>query len=130
LLEAISLGALRNVGSLRALARRPRETLRLLNLERLAGLITLGELSECKKLEQLGLYESRPADKRLDVLLHIPTLRRLIVGDVYPDEQVKIMRDHFPGDTLRYRSETIRGDISNVAIRWRQQVHTSLGGLD
>jgi hypothetical protein len=130
LLEAISLGALRNVGSLRALARRPRETLRLLNLERLAGLITLGELSECKKLEQLGLNESRPADKRPDVLLHIPTLRRLIVGDVYPDEQVKIMRDHFPGDTLRYRSETIRADISNVAIRWRQQVHTSLGGLD
>jgi hypothetical protein len=130
LLEAVSLGALRNVSSLRALTRRPRESLRLLTLERLTGLLTLAELAGCRKLQQLGLYESRPADRRLDVLLHIPNLRHLIVGDVYPAEQVKITRDQFLGDTLRYRSETIRGDTANIAVRWRQQVHRSLGGLD
>jgi hypothetical protein len=40
------------------------------------------------------------------------------------------MRHGFRGDTLRYRAETIRGDIRNVAVRWRQPVHTYLGSLD
>jgi hypothetical protein len=126
-LEALSLGALRNVSSLRYLARRPAQTLRLLNLEKLAGLGTLADLSRCEQLEQLGLYEARPADKRLDVLLRIPTLRHLVIGDVYPPQQVKAMRDSFGGDTLICRRETVRGELSNVAVRWRQQVHPFLG---
>jgi hypothetical protein len=75
---------MRNIGSLRALARRPSETLRLLNLEKLTGLTTLAHLAACHELEQLGLYESQPADKRLDVLLEISALRHVVVGDVYP----------------------------------------------
>ena len=126
-LEAVSLGAMRNIGSLRALARRPADTLRMLNLEKLTGLATLADLAACRELTQLGLYESRPADKRLDVLLEIPALRHLVIGDVYPAGQVRIMRDSFRGETLRYRGEAIRGDIDNVAVRWRQPVHTYLG---
>lgn len=129
-LEAVSLGAMRNIGSLRALARHPAETLQMLNLEKLTGLATLADLAACHKLTQLGLYDSRPADKRLDVLLEIPALRHLVVGDVYPAEQVHIMRDSFRGQTLRYRAETIRGDMRNVAVRWRQPVHAYLGILD
>jgi hypothetical protein len=126
-LQALSLGALRNVSSLRCLARRPAQTLRLLNLEKLSGLATLADLSRCEQLEQLGIYEARPADRRLDVLLQIPTLRHLVIGDVYPPEQIKGMRDAFGGDTLICRRENIRGDLSNVAVRWRQQVHPFLG---
>jgi hypothetical protein len=126
-LEAVSLGALRNVTSLRALTRRPGQTLRLLNTEQLTGLASLAELAGCEKLEQLGLYKTRPADRRLDVLLQLPALRHLAIGDTYPDDQVQIMRDQFRGDTLWYRSERIRGDLSSTAVHWRERVHAYLG---
>ena len=83
-LEAVSLGALRNVESLRAFAQGPRSTLRLLTLERLPALATLADLANCKRLEQLGLYDSRPADGRLDHLLGCPALKHLVASDRYP----------------------------------------------
>lgn len=128
-LEAVSLGALRNVDSLRALARRPRPTLRFLTLERLTGLATLADLATCERLEQLGLYESRPADKRLDVLLRCPSLKHLVVGDVYPKDQFDAMRDGFGGDTLQLRGESVRGDLADVAVRWRAPVQGQLDGV-
>src|SRR5262249_54851053 len=51
-LEVVSLGALRNVKSLRALGGRPAETLRLLTLERLTSLETLADLTACARLEE------------------------------------------------------------------------------
>jgi hypothetical protein len=126
-LEALSLGALRNVDSLRALARRPARTLRLLSLEKLSGLTSLADLTGCEHLEELRLYESRPADKRLDVLLNIPSLRHLFIGDVYPAAQVSAIRDNFRGETLRYRRETLRGHPAHAHVRWRQPVHAYLG---
>jgi hypothetical protein len=126
-LEAVSLGSLRNVDSLRCLARRPARTLRLLNLDKLPGLTSLAELTRCKRLEELGLHRSRPADKRLDVLLDIPSLRHLIITDVYPAAQVSAIRDKFRGETLRYRLETIRGNVADVHVRCRQPVHPFLG---
>ena len=99
----------------------------MLNLEKLPGLASLAELTECQRLEQLALYDSRPADKRLDFLLQIPSLRHLVASDVYPSEQVTTMRDQFRGETLVCRSETVRGDLANVDVRWRAPVHPYLG---
>ena len=128
-LEVVSLGALRNVESLRALARRPAETLRLLTLERLTGLTTLADLRACVRLEELGLYESRPADRRLDVLLQCPRLNRLVVGDVYADDQLELLRTAFRGNTLVLRGDAARGDLADVLVRWRAPVHRQLEAL-
>ncbi|MDX6451903.1 MAG: hypothetical protein QOH16_1952 [Gaiellaceae bacterium] len=125
-LEAVSLGALRNVGSLRAFGQGPSSTLRFLTLERLTGLATLADLASCQRLEQLGLYESRPTDKRLDVLLGCPNLTRLVVGDVYPNDQLDALRDGFGGDTLLVRGEAVRGDRADVKVLWRMPVHKQL----
>jgi len=126
-LEALSLGALRNVDSLRSLALRPATTLRLLILEKMSGLTSLADLAGCEHLEELRLYESRPADKRLDVLLEIPSLRHLLIGDLYPATQVSAIRDKFRGETLRYGRETLRGNPAEIQARWRQPVHAYLG---
>jgi hypothetical protein len=129
-LEVVSLGALRNVESLRALARRPAETLRLLTLERLTGLATLADLRACTRLEELGLYESRPADRRLDVLLDCPNLNRLVVGDAYPDDQLEALRAGFRGDTIWLHGDgAVRGDLADVVVRWRAPVHRQLEAL-
>ena len=128
-LEVVSLGALRNVESLRALARRPAEKLRLLTLERLTGLATLADLKGCTRLEELGLYESRPADRRLDVLLQCPNLNRLVTGDPYPDDQLEALRTGFRGDTLVLRGDVARGDLADVLVRWRAPVHRQLEDL-
>lgn len=125
-LEAISLGALRNVESLRVLAGRPRATLRFLILERLSGLASLGELGELERIEQLGLYESRPEDRRVDVLLRCATLRQLVVADVYPKEQFERLRKEFTGDVLILRGEAVRGALADVGVKWRAPVHELL----
>lgn len=128
-LEALSLGALPNVQSLRALTRGPGTTLRFLTLERLTGLATLSDLARCERLEQLGLYDSRPADKRLDVLLRSSSLDHLVVGDVYPKVQVEAMRQRFGGGGLHYRREIIRGDWSDVRVGWWSGVDHVLADL-
>jgi hypothetical protein len=121
-LEAVSVGALRTVESLRALARRPAATLRMLVLERLTGLATLADLAACERLEELGLYESRPADRRLDVLLDGPRLNRLVTSDAYPADQREAMRSRFTGETLWMRGEAERGRLADVRVRWRASV--------
>ena len=126
-LEAVSLGALRNVGSLHGLARGAREALRFLTLERLTGLATLEDLAQCVRLEQLGLYETRSADRRLDVLLGCQALDRLVVGDAYSKEQVQALETGFRGATLWLRGEHGWGALDDVAVRWRAPVHTMLG---
>lgn len=128
-LEVVSLGALRNVESLRCLVRGPAKTLRLLTLERLTGLTTLADLKACTQLEELGLYESRPADRRLDVLVECPSLNRLVVGDPYPDEQFEALRAGFGGDTLVVRGDGVRGDLADVVVRWRASVDRQLEAL-
>jgi hypothetical protein len=130
-LIVLSLGALRNVHSLRALAQGPADTLRLLTLERLTGLATLAELAACRRLEQLGLYDARPGDRRLDVLPLCPRLNRLVVADPYPADQVAALRAGFEGDTLVLHGDgTVRGDIADVLVRWRAPVRRQLDALD
>lgn len=124
-LEVLSLGALRNVHGLRMLARGPARTLRYLILEKITGLSTLSDLTECTALEELGLYESKPRDACLDSLLLCPSLQALVVGDVYPD-QVDIMRRDFCGRTLTIRGEEIRGSLNDVRVRWRSSLKNCL----
>ena len=122
-LEVLSLGALRNVENLRALARGPAATLRLLLLERLTGLTTLADLTACAMLEELGLYDTRPADGRLDVLLECPRLNRLVADGTYPDEHVQALSTGFTGETLVLRRDgAVRGDLADVLVRWRASV--------
>jgi hypothetical protein len=129
-LEVVSFGALRNVKSLRALAHGPAKTLRLLTLERLTGLETLDDLAACSQLEELGLYESRPADRRLDVLLACPRLNKLVAPDAYPDDQVDALKAGFRGETLVLRGGVAgRGDLADVAVRWRARVKGQLERL-
>lgn len=129
-LEVVSFGALRNVENFRALARRPAETLRLLNLDHLAGLTTLADLRACRRLEELGLYEARPADRRLDVLLECPSLNRLVAPDSYPADQLSALRAGFTGDTLVLRGHgAVRGDLGDVLVRWRAPVQAQLARL-
>jgi hypothetical protein len=77
-------------------------------------------------MEQLALYESRPADKRLDVLLQCPKLTHLVVGDPYPKDQFNALRERFAGRTLQLRGESVRGALDDVAGRWRAPVHEQL----
>ncbi|ROS42258.1 leucine-rich repeat domain-containing protein [Amycolatopsis thermoflava] len=117
-LEAVSLGALKNVPDLQALARHP--ALRFLILELLRGLDTLAPLATCARLEQLALFDSRPADRRLDVLVPAPSLRHALIGDPYPPAQVDALRERLY--TLHYRGENLRGDGSALRVHWRTPV--------
>lgn len=123
-LIAVSLGALRNVTRLSALAQQPRSTLRYLTIERLTGLETLADLAQCEALEQLYLTETKPKDGRLDLVARAPALRHLVVGDHYPKQQLRATENVFAGETLWVRGESLRGDPerSDVAVRWRRPV--------
>jgi hypothetical protein len=123
-LVAVSLGALRNVERLSALAQGPRQTMRYLTLERMTGLSTLADLGECEALEQLYLVESKPADGRLDLAARGPALRHLVVGDHYPRQQVEAAEAVFRGETLWVRGTALRGDPErrNVDVGWRRPV--------
>jgi hypothetical protein len=111
------------------LGRGPRQTLRLLILEKLTGLATLADLAQCDSLEQLGLYESRPADRRLDTLLGCKSLRTLVVGDIYPKKQVETMSAKLLDKTFWYRGQRVRGDGADIQVRWRAPLHRLLPGL-
>jgi hypothetical protein len=126
-LEAIKLGALRNVEHLRFLARRPRATLRLLTLDKLSGLATLADVAACACLEELGLYDSRPADGRLDFVLDCPSLDRLVISDAYAQEQLDAVEVRFRGETLRFGGETVRGSSEDVRVEWHNTVVDQLG---
>jgi hypothetical protein len=127
-LVAVSLGALRNVEHLAALAQRPRQTVRYLTLEVMGGLETLADLGECEALEQLHLVDSKPKDGRLDLVARGPALRHLVVGDHYSKRQVEAADAVFRGETLWIRGKSLRGDPErgNVAVAWRRPVEQYL----
>ena len=95
----------------------------------MTGLETFGDLAACARLEELGLYESRPADRRLDVLLECPRLNKLVVGDPYPNDQVAALRNGFRGATLCVCGKDIRGALDDVHVRWRASVDGQLAAL-
>jgi hypothetical protein len=128
-LVALSLGALRNVDSLAALTRGPSDSLRFLTLESMRGLATLGDLAECRALEQLGLFgDCRPHDGRLDRVAANPSLRHLIAGDPYDDAQVAAAGARFQGETLWINGKAVTGTYPgpDIAVRWRRRVEDYL----
>jgi hypothetical protein len=127
-LVAVTLGALRNVTNLAALARGPRSTLRFLTLERMLGLETLAHLADCDALEQLHLDEAKPRDGRLEVVAQAKALRQLVVGDHYPKQQLEATDAAFRGETLWVRGTALRGDPerTNVDVAWRRPVEEYL----
>jgi hypothetical protein len=120
-LEALSLGALRNVEHLDAMP----DGVRLLVLERLLGLATLRHLGRLRRLEQLFMTEARPTDRRLDVL-PLERLRHLVVGDVYPREQLDAVERTFRGETWWYRGEERHTGSEPPRARWRADVEQLL----
>ena len=123
-LEALSLGALRNVERLSLLDGRPAKTLRCLTLERLLALRTLEEIGVCDALEELYLdIEARPADRLLSPLLGAPSLKYVHVGGVFPREQVEALRAGFRGRTLTYRNDLLCGSRDDRGVlSWRGRV--------
>ena len=116
-LRALSLGALRNVTHLAALAGNPRLTLRALLLEGLPNLGSLSDVGGCHTLEKLGLYGSRPKDKDLQPLSRLQHLGHLVLGDPYPASEITALIAWYDGD-LQYRQ------ISRGAgePRWRTPI--------
>jgi hypothetical protein len=121
---AVSLGGLRNVRHLAALAEGPRKTLRYLTLERMTGLETLAHLARCRALEELCLIGAKPKDGRLDHAARANALRHLVVGDHYPRQQLEAADAAFRGETLWVRGKSLRGDPerATVAVGWRRPV--------
>jgi hypothetical protein len=123
-LTGISLGALRNVTNLAALAKGPRNTLRFLTIEHMLGLETLRHLGECEALEQVYLDESKPRDGRLDLVAKAPSLQHLVVADAYSEQQIADADRTFRGKTFAVRDRQLRGQRFDPEIitRWRTPV--------
>lgn len=121
-LLTLSLGALRHVNHLRALRAGPASTLRVLLLEQVRELPDLSDIGECRALTELGLYESRPRDRRLEPLRTLTRLSHLVLGDVYPREEISALERWYSG-SLHYRNTIARGERRP---RWR----TPLDELD
>ena len=117
-LNALSLGALSHVTHLAALRGGPRHTLRALLLEKLPNLADLTDIGQCEVLDQLGLYESRPKDKRLEPLRQLTNLAHLALGDPYPATEVSDLNRWYSG-AIHYRNLIRRG---NLAPRWRTPI--------
>ena len=121
-LEALSLSALRDLTDLAALRRLPARHLRFLILDGLPRLATLADLVGCQQLEELALFDTRPADRRLDVILELPNLNHVVVGDEYPPGQIAALRQAFRGQSLAYRGEMLTGTQRAAKVSWRAPV--------
>ena len=110
-LQALSLGALRNVSDLAALRGAPSRGLQALLLEDLPNLDSLGDVGACGVLDRLGLYGSRPKDKSLKPLRQIQTLKHLAIGDFYSPSEIK--------DLMSWYHGSLWSETSNEAITSR-----------
>jgi hypothetical protein len=112
-LDALALGALRNVTTMSWLDE-GRHRLRFLTLEGLPGLDSFGPLRRCSELVAFGAWESRPADRRLTPLHKLP-LADLVLGDVYPPDEIAALLDRCRA-RVRIRGESPRGEPE---LHWR-----------
>jgi hypothetical protein len=116
-LEALSLGALKHVTHLGALTGEVRHSLRALLLERLPNMENLAGLAGCERLEQLGLYESRPKDRSLAPLRSAGALAHLVLGDAYPAVAIQELNTWYSG-ALSYRGT----GPADLTPRWRTPI--------
>ena len=112
-LDALSLGALRNVETLRWLEHGACRV-RFLSLEKLPALDSFAPLAMCDRLTALGAWESRPADRELAPLHELP-LVDLVLGDSYPATTTERLLNSARG-RVRIRSK-LSGD--EPRLRWR-----------
>jgi len=112
-LDALALGALRNVATLSWL-RDGSCRLRFLSLEKLPALDSFEPLSGCTQLVGFGAWDSRPLNRSLACLHRLP-LVDLVLGDVYPPNEVNALLEHCRA-RIRIRSECKGGE---PALRWR-----------
>jgi hypothetical protein len=89
--------------------------LRFLSVEKLPALDSFEPLVRCSRLVALGAWDSRPADRRLDSLHHLP-LVDLVLGDVYPRTEVDALLEHCRA-RVRIRA-AVKG--AEPALRWRR----------
>ena len=113
-LEALALGALRNVTDLRGLGA-PASSLRWLTLEKLPALDTYAPLADHEQLRAFGSWEARPADRSLAPLTRLP-LEDVSLGDAYPLHELEALIA--AGPTLRLSARRHPGDPPS-RIRWR-----------
>jgi hypothetical protein len=116
-LRALSLGALKHVTHLDALAGEVRHSLRAVLLERLPNIDTLAGLADCERLEQLGLYESRPKDRSVEPLRNVGALAHLVLGDAYPAAAIQELDTWYAG-ALSYRGT----GPADFIPRWRTPI--------
>jgi hypothetical protein len=112
-LDALALGALRNVTSLSWLDDGA-DRLRFMSLEKLPALDSFEPIARCRRAVAFGAWESRPADRRLSPLHNLP-LSDLVLGDVYPREEVEALLERCPA-RIRVRSCT---NGAEPMLRWR-----------
>jgi hypothetical protein len=113
-LEALSLGALRNVTDLRGLSA-PARSLRWLSLEKLPALDTYGPLADHEELRGFGSWEARPADRSLAALARL-SLEDVSLGDAYPPRELEALIAARPNSRLSARGQP---DDHPSRIRWR-----------
>jgi hypothetical protein len=113
-LDALALGALRNVTTLDWLSDGPCRV-RFLSLEKLPALESYEPLRECSEVLAFGAWDSRPADQRLDALHHLP-LRDLVLGDAYPAAEIQALLEHCQA-RVRIRSQV--RDNEPPRLGWR-----------
>jgi hypothetical protein len=121
ILEALALGAARNVASLKPLEG-VAGSLRYLEFERLSGLESLEPVGSLSELRALCMFDSRPVDQSLAPLARLKQLADLTIGDVYPEHEVDALIAAQPGlrHQIRERgSKEPRRSTEPSRIRWR-----------
>ena len=119
-LDALMLGALRNVESLEPLASGG-TALRFLELERLPSLKTLAPLARLRGLRACTIFDSVPADRSLEPLRDAPQLEEVAIGGDkrFPKPEVEALAAAFSSRRISYRNEINIGPDDVPRLRWR-----------
>ena len=119
-LDALMLGALRNVDSLEPLTSGG-PPLRFLELERLPSLKTLAPLAQVRGLRACTIFDSVPADRSLAPLRDAPKLEEVAIGGDrrFPRAEVDALAAAFSNRRLSYRNEINTGPEDVPRLRWR-----------
>jgi hypothetical protein len=114
-LETLALGAARHVRSLEFLEDRS-QTLRYLQLEKAPSLPDLKPVASLEQLRACGLFDARPANRSLEPLTRLSSLRDLTIGDVYPSAEVDQLFAALPTTRIRVRD---RETAEPSRLHWR-----------
>lgn len=85
------------------------ESLTQLFLYGMNALETLDDVAGLNRLERLDLLDARPADRRLDAIGEITSLRSLSVNQPYSDDVMQALLASFRGSYLEYKRQHLIG---------------------